>query len=117
MSDYDELSGRLRAVAGELADLSGRLQSAAETARSQDFRAADRDGLAEVIVDGRPRVVHLALHPDVLRAGADDLDRLLTGLLNDAAAQARAATRQALFEALPEAVRAEVGHATTRRWP
>ena len=117
MSDVDDLSGRLRSVAGELEGLSRRLRSAAETAQSQDFHAADRDGLAEVTVDGRPRVTALTLHSDLLRRGSDELDRLLTGLLNDAVGQARTATRQALFEALPAPVRAEVEDAVERQAP
>ena len=110
--DPDELGGRLRAIAGELGELSDRLQSAADGARSGDYRAADADGLAEVTVDGRPRVVELRLHPDALRSQPEELDQLLTGLLNDALGQARAATQQALLDALPGRLRADVEQAS-----
>ena len=113
VSDFDELSGRLRSVASDLEDVSGRLRSASEAAQGRDFRAGDPGGLAEVTVDGRPRVTAVSLHPDALRAGPDGLDQLLTGLINGALTQARAVTRQALFDALPELVRAEVENATT----
>ncbi|SNY67510.1 YbaB/EbfC family nucleoid-associated protein [Paractinoplanes atraurantiacus] len=108
MSDFDELGNRLRAISEELAEVSARLQSTAEAAQGRDFRAADPDGRAEVVVDGRPRVVELNLRPDALRSGPEELDRLLTGLLNDGLTQARAATRQAMLEALPEQIRDEV---------
>ena len=110
MADFDpgELGGQLRRVAGELDGLSERLQTATDAAHARDYRAADREGLAEVVVDGRPRVVSVTLHADALRDGPDELDRLLTGLLNDALTQARAGTRDAVFEALPAGVRTEV---------
>lgn len=108
MSDFNELGGRLDSIATELGELSQRLQSAGEQAQARTFRVADPDGLAEAVVDGRPRVVELSLHPDALRAGPDGVDRLLTGLLNDGIDQARQATGQAMLEALPEQVRAEV---------
>lgn len=69
MSAFDagELGGRLRAVADELSAWSERLQSASAEAASGEYRAADEQGLAEVVVDGRPRLIDLRLHPDALR--------------------------------------------------
>ncbi|GAA0497352.1 hypothetical protein Ade02nite_54390 [Paractinoplanes deccanensis] len=117
MSDFDELGGRLRSVAEQLGDLSARLRYATDAAQGRDFRAADPGGLAAVTVDGRPRVIELNLHPDALRTEPDELDRLLTGLLNDALGQAREATRQAMVEALPAGVRTEVEQAAERPQP
>jgi len=109
--DPDELGGRLRLVADELGGLSSRLHSAADAAQGRNYRVGDPDGLADVVVDGRPRVVGLTLHADALRTAPDELDRLLTGVLNDALTRARAGTREALFDALPDAVRTEAEQA------
>jgi DNA-binding protein YbaB len=112
MPDFEELGRHLHSVVGELEDLSNRLTAATETALSQEFRVTDADGLAEVTVDGRPRVVGFSLHPRALDMSAEQLDQVLTALVNDALGKARSATRQTLFEALPEPVRAEVEDAT-----
>src|SRR5689334_16714071 len=76
MSSFDagELGAGLQAVAGQLSEMSERLRQSFDQVRAREFRASDRDGLAEVTVDGRPRVTGLRLHPDALRAGPDEID-------------------------------------------
>lgn len=113
MSSFDagELGAGLTAIAGQLGEMSERLQQTLDEARAQEFRASDRDGLAEVTVDGRPRVTGIRLHPDAVRAGQDEIDRLLTGLLNEALGEARTQVRAAMLEALPGDLRREVDEA------
>jgi DNA-binding protein YbaB len=107
MSSFDpgELGAGLSAIADQLGDMSERWRQSLDEARRQEYRASDRDGLAEVTVDGRPRVIGIKLHPDALRAGQDEIDRLLTGLLNEALGEARTRTRAAMLETLPAELR------------
>jgi DNA-binding protein YbaB len=107
-----ELSGRLFAAADELSELSAALQEAVEDARERRFAVSDPGGLAEVVVDGRPRVHEINLHPEALHGDPDDLDRLLTRLLNDALTQSRTTSGAALSAALPPSIR-EAAEATT----
>jgi DNA-binding protein YbaB len=110
MSSFDpgELGAGLNAIAGQLSEMSERWRQALDEARHREFRASDDDGLAEVTVDGRPRVTGIRLHPDALRAGQDELDRLLTTLLNEALGEARTQTRAAMLDTLPGDLRREV---------
>ena len=73
---------------------------------SQDtvVQVSDDDGLAEVSVNGRPRVRDIRLSRAVMQ-DADQLDQVLTRLLNDALGQARANTQDAVLAALPADVR------------
>jgi DNA-binding protein YbaB len=80
------------------------VQEATQEAQARTLTVADDDGLAEVQVDGRPRVREIRLSHDA-RRDADRLDRVLTGLLNTALAQSRENTREAVLAALPPAVR------------
>jgi hypothetical protein len=106
VSDFDPAA--LRAAAEGLQSASDELRRAAEQAQARSFRVADDDRRAEVVVDGRPRVLDLRLRAEALRLGPGDLDRLLTGLINEALTQARASTQQAIFGALPGPVRRDV---------
>lgn len=98
------LGSRLRALAESLRVTSDEVQRATQEAQAETVRLGDDDGLAEVEVDGRGRVRDIRLSYAALR-DADQLDRLLTGLLNRALAQARAHTQEAVMAALPADVR------------
>jgi DNA-binding protein YbaB len=102
--DAGALAGQLRAVAQGLRATSDEVHRATQEAQAAVVRLADDDGLAEVEVDGRPRVREIRLS-HAARHDADRLDALLTGVLNRALARARANTRQAVSSALPPAVR------------
>lgn len=106
MSDFDP--GPLRAAADGLQSMSDDLRRVTQAAQERTFRAGDDDGLAEIQVDGRPRVLGLSLHAEALRRHPDELDRLLTGLINEALTDARTATQQAIFAALPPSVRRDI---------
>jgi DNA-binding protein YbaB len=112
MSDFDPaaLGGQLRAVAEGLRATSENVQLARERAQDETVRLGDDDGLAEVAVDGRPRVREIKLSHAALR-DANRLDDLLTGLLNRALRQARANTQDAIVDALPPALRRDVREA------
>lgn len=116
MSDFDssELVARLRLVADEMTTVSDRTQNAVRTAHAATFHTADRDGLAEITVDGRPRLTGVRLHRDALHLHPGDLDHLLTDLLNEVLSKARRATRDAVFEALPQQIRTEINRAADR---
>jgi DNA-binding protein YbaB len=101
--DAGALAGDLRALAERLRVTSDEVQSATQHAQARVVRLGDEDGLAEVKVDGRPRVREISLSPTVLR-DADRLDQLLTALLNRALGEARAHTQEAVRSALPPAV-------------
>lgn len=106
MSNFDAgaLAGQLRAAAEGLRATSDDVHRATLRAQAEVLRLSDEDGLAEVQVDGRPRVLEIRLR-HAARHDADRLDHLLTGLLNRALTQARANTQQAVLAALPPAVR------------
>jgi DNA-binding protein YbaB len=106
MSDFDpgELGGQLRTMADSLRATSEQVRAATREAQERTLVAADPDGWAEVEVDGRPRVREIRLSRGVLD-DADRLDRVLTGLLNQALTQARQQTQEAVLAALPPAVR------------
>jgi DNA-binding protein YbaB len=106
VSDFDPAP--LRAAAEGLQSMSDDLRQATLAAQEQTFRASDDDGLAEVRVDGRPRIIDLHLHAEALRRDPDELDRLLTGLINQALTEARTATQSAIFAALPPSVRRDL---------
>ncbi|WP_433795907.1 YbaB/EbfC family nucleoid-associated protein [Actinoplanes sp. CA-252034] len=113
MSDFD-LAGRLRTVAEEMSALSDDLRAATTAAHAREFHAADHDGYVEVTVDGRPRVISIRLHRDAFQLHPDDLDEMLTPLLNDVLGQARTAVRDAIFEALPPHLRTDIERAADR---
>jgi DNA-binding protein YbaB len=91
-------------MADGLRQTSERVQEATQQAQARTLTVAADDGLAEVEVDGRPRVRAIRLSHDA-RRDADRLDRVLTGLFNRALAQSREGTREAVLAALPPAVR------------
>jgi DNA-binding protein YbaB len=101
--DAGALAGDLRALAERLRVTSDEVQSATQHAQARVVQLRDDDGLAEVKVDGRPRVREIGLSHAVLR-DADMLDQSLTALLNRALGQARAHTLEAVRSALPPAV-------------
>ncbi|MEU8662849.1 hypothetical protein [Actinoplanes philippinensis] len=113
MSDFD-LAGRLRRVAEDMNALSDQLRDATAAAHAREHRAADHDGYAEVAVDGRPRVTAIRLHRDTPQLHPDDLDDLLTPLLNDVLGQARAATRDTILAALPPQLRTDAERSADR---
>lgn len=82
---------------------SDQVQEATRQAQGRTLRVGD-DGVAEVKVDGRPRVQEIRLSHAAPR-DADRLDEVLTGLLNRALARARENTQEAVLAALPPAVR------------
>jgi DNA-binding protein YbaB len=102
--DAGALAGQLRAVAQGLRATSDEVHRATQEAQASVVRLADDDGLAEVEVDGRPRVREIRLS-HAARQDADRLDALLTDVLNRALARARANTQEAVLSALPPAVR------------
>lgn len=110
MSDADvsRLGDQLRWVADDLAASSARLQRAAEFAQAVTYEAASPDGLVEVVADGRNRVTSLTLTAPVSGMAPGELDRILTGALNDALEQARKGSQEALLDALPDRVRRDV---------
>lgn len=110
MSDADvsRLGDQLRWVADDLAASSARLQRAAESAQAVMYEAASPDGLVEVVADGRNRVTSLTLTAPVSGMAPGELDRILTGALNDALEQARKGSQEALLDALPDRVRRDV---------
>jgi DNA-binding protein YbaB len=102
--DPGELGGQLRAMAAGLRQTSDQVQAATEQAQARTLTVADDDALAEVEVDGRPRVREIRLSRDA-RRDPDRLDEVLTGLLNRALTQSRENTQEAVLAALPPAVR------------
>jgi DNA-binding protein YbaB len=102
--DPGELGGRLRTMAEGLRATSDQVQEATRQAQGRTLRVGDDDGVAEVEVDGRPRVQEIRLSHAAPR-DADRLDEVLTGLLNRALARARENTQEAVLAALPPAVR------------
>ena len=65
-------------------------------------------------LDGRPRAAAIRLHRDGTHLHPDDLDQLLTGLLNEALGHAREATRVAVLGSLPPRLRAKAEEAERR---
>jgi DNA-binding protein YbaB len=102
--DAGAFAGQLRAAAEGLRDASDQVQRATQEAQAEVVKLSDENGLAEVEVDGRPRIRTVRLSFAALH-DADNLDRLLTDLLNHALAQARSATQTAVLAALPPSVR------------
>ncbi|HWS33384.1 MAG TPA: hypothetical protein VN408_11650 [Actinoplanes sp.] len=116
MSDFDvnELVARLQLVTDEMAGAGDRVRAAVSAAHTTTFHVADHDGLAEITADGRPRLTGVHLHRDALHLHPDDLDHLLTTLLNEVLGEARRATGDAVFEALPQQIRTEITRVTDR---
>jgi DNA-binding protein YbaB len=106
--DVGRLGDQLRWVADDLAATSARMQRAAEFAQAVTYEAGSPDGLVEVVADGRNRVTALTLTAPVSGMEPDELDRILTGALNDALEQARKGSQEALLDALPDRVRRDV---------
>ncbi|MFI1995320.1 YbaB/EbfC family nucleoid-associated protein [Actinoplanes sp. NPDC020271] len=104
-------------MAEDLGSLSDRLRLTAQAAQTRHFQAADRGGLAEVTVDGRPRVAELRLHRDALSMRPDELDNMLTTVINQALQEARSATHEAILDALPSSLRQDADKAAGQARP
>lgn len=95
----------LSAMVDRLTRLSSDLEQAASGLAQQRHDLLSADGWVRVVVDGRPRVVSLAIDPNLPRYGSDALDQALTAGLNQALTAARSARAQALLDVLPPGLR------------
>jgi DNA-binding protein YbaB len=107
-SDYGQLGERLRAMADDLSASAERLQRTAEYAQATTYEAASADGIVEVVADGRGRLTGMRLTGRLGAMDPDELSSTLAGAMNEALGQARAGSRTALLEALPERIRGDV---------
>lgn len=98
---YDDF-GR---VAGELERTGAQLRQAVDEVAECSYETASPNGLVRATVDGRIRVSALYLSPYALRQSPDEVDRLLTGTLNEALEAARSGSQQALLDRLPPSLR------------
>jgi DNA-binding protein YbaB len=102
-------------MADDFTASSERPRRTAEYARATTYEAASVDGVVEAVADGRGRLTGLRLTGRLGTIDPEELSSLLAETMNDALDQARAGSREALLEALPERVRTDVEDAGPRR--
>ncbi len=107
-NDFDAMSDSFARLAENLRRMGDDLRYAIDEATEGSYPAQSPDGSVRAVVNGRGRLTDLYLGPHLLQCTPDEIDRVVTEVVNRALAAARAGSQQVLLGALPTRIGAEI---------